>query len=73
MPTMSATACSIIKWMVVHDVPRPRARAASMKLQVAGRMFPNTDALTMAGRLSSRGPSLQQITNVGHLAMFWDR
>ena len=51
---MSATACSIARWIVVHAVPRPRARAASMKLHIAGRMLANAPAACAAGTPSTR-------------------
>ncbi len=62
---MSATSRSRIRCSVVHAVPRPRARAASMKLHVAGRMLPSIDAEANDGRPSRRAPALQAMTSVG--------
>ena len=55
--------------MVVQAVPRPRARAASMKLQVPGSTLPIDDAAIIDGTLSTR-PPVQAITSAGASAMW---
>src|SRR5918998_390273 len=44
MPRSAAASASYRRWMVLQEVPSPRARAASMKLQMAGAMLPQTGA-----------------------------
>ena len=46
---MSATSRSFMRWIVVHAVPNPRARAANMKLHIAGRQLPIIAADAIAG------------------------
>ena len=55
--------------MVVQAEPRPRARAASMKLQTAGSTEPKNDACTIGGRPSVR-PSWHGTTWTGTSAMW---
>ncbi len=50
--------------MVVQVLPRPRARAASMKLQTAGRTEPQAEPWTTCGRPSVR-PGWQAMTWTG--------
>jgi 4-aminobutyrate aminotransferase len=64
MPSTSATSRSFRVWSVVHAVPRPRARAASMKLHMAGRMLPIAEAWTSEGWPSKR-PSVHPMTRTG--------
>src|SRR5690606_36200920 len=63
-PSSSAAACSWIRWSVVQQVPRPRDRAASMKLQVAGRSEPQMAAWRAIGPPSVR-PWITGITCTG--------
>ena len=45
--------------------PSPRARAASMKLHMAGNTLPMSDDVIMPGAFSARAPTLQAITRAG--------
>jgi hypothetical protein len=49
MPTISATSRSCIRWNDVQTVPRPRERAASMKLHAAGMIEANIDETSAFG------------------------
>src|SRR5712691_10359184 len=66
MPRRSATSRSYRRCSVVQAVPSPRARAASMKLQAAGRIEPYRPAIS---RLETPGrctrPSMQGMTITG--------
>ena len=64
IPTMSATACSCMRCTEVQQVPRPRARAASMKLHMAGWMLAIIEADIIAGAPSVR-PWMQGMTRTG--------
>ena len=56
MPSRSAASRSCGRCNVVQQVPNPRARAASMKLQTAGRIDPHCEAWTAAlGSVRSSG------------------
>ena len=63
---------SCAKCRVVHAVPKPRARAASIKLQAAGMIDPIVPAcaLALAPSALSMRPSMQGIISTGALAMF---
>ena len=50
---------------VVQQVPRPRARAASMKLHIAGITLPSSEVAIIAGVLSTRPAAVQAMTNAG--------
>ena len=63
------SACSCMSAIVVHAVPRPRARAASMKLHVPGSTLPIIDAAIIDGTLSTR-PPVQAITSAGASPMW---
>src|SRR5713101_4452639 len=70
MPSRSATSRSYRRCSVVQAVPRPRARAASMKLHAAGSIDPYRPAssrLLTPGR--STRPSMQGITITGTSCM----
>ena len=64
MPSSSAAAFSSVRCSVVQQVPRPRARAASMKLHTAGSSEPQMAACQATGRLSVR-PSMHGMTCTG--------
>ncbi|SIM21889.1 Uncharacterised protein [Mycobacteroides abscessus subsp. abscessus] len=60
---------SSIRCSVVQADPRPRLRAASMKLHTAGSSEPHEDAAPTTGRLSRR-PSMQGMRNSGERSKF---
>ena len=59
-----------MRWIVVHAVPKPRARAANMKLHIAGNTFPIMEAAIMAGACSMREPTVHAITSAGESPMW---
>src|SRR6266508_5283661 len=61
---ISAASRSCRRWKVVHTVPRPRARAASMKLHAAGMIDAQREACTPAGAPSVL-PSTHGMTCTG--------
>src|SRR5215208_4316667 len=52
IPRISAASRSWRRWKVVQTLPRPRARAASMKLQAAGMIDPQREAWATTGAWS---------------------
>ena len=68
MPNRAEASSSNMRWMVVQQVPSPRSRAASMKLQALGMMDPRTDAAPIPDR--SIRPSMHGITMAGTRCMF---
>jgi hypothetical protein len=59
MPRISAASRSYIRWKLVQQEPRPRERAASMRLQVAGAIVLQREAcagLRLSAAAGSTGP-----------------
>ncbi len=53
-PSSSAISCSFRHVIVVHTEPSPRARRASMKLQMAGTTDPQNPGCDPSGSSSMR-------------------
>src|SRR5581483_189246 len=64
MPRISAASRSCMRWNVVHTVPSPRARAASMNDHAAGMIEPNIEA-TSGFDFPSYRPMTHGITCTG--------
>ena len=70
IPRTSAASCSLKRWTVVHAVPSPRRRAASMKDHRPGRTLPSSVVLRIGATSPSARPGAHATTSAGARCMF---